>query len=855
MPHYLEVLLAILSQFTGSHGGILNFVLFGISGMAWGLLLLVAWTKHRDEPTARESLLIWGFGFALSREIFMATLGLAQQLGFVNEVLLHEIFPPFEHTLQDISYLLIAGAFVRYILNDTALAKRLLKAGIAVTLLCYLATFYWWAQFIKAHPSAKFGQVWPDWLFHINGSFWLALTAIILWRRARGWMRNSMCLAFLLFFISAFLKIPDMALHEAYETVFAPLGRLAYLLAIPILGYVYFRELAQERKTAFNQVKVLNTDLEQRVQQRTQNLANEVAAHQQSEEALFAEKERALITLQSIGDAVITTDRLGNIVYLNPVAERLTGWECNQAVNRPATEVFHLVNENTHEAALDPVALVLKTGQVAGLASNTLLVTRQGKELSIEDSAAPIHDRAGVMTGVIVVFHDVNEAHKMAQKMTHQAQHDFLTGLPNRLLLHDRIGQAILHAERFKNQFALMFLDLDNFKHINDTFGHAVGDKLLQQVTARLKDCVRASDTLCRHGGDEFIVLLPNIDGRDGVERTAAKVLSLVTEPYEIDAQHLNTSFSIGISIYPDHGNDITALTNRADAAMYQAKSTGGNNFEFFSFGMAAKVNERLTLESKLRRALERREFVLHYQPKISLATGKLTGVEALIRWQDPDDGLIPPAIFIDIAEDTGLIMPIGNWVLEEACRQNKAWQQAGFTPVPVAVNISALQFGRKNFLTTLLQTLAHSELDPQYLELELTESVLMKDQNAEMNVAIMQSLKKLGVQISIDDFGTGYSSLSYLRRFPISTLKIDRSFVRDVTTNPNDASIVSAIIRMAHSLHVKVIAEGVETEQQMAYLTAHQCDEAQGFYFGKPMSADEMIEVFRKQTSLAGSV
>jgi diguanylate cyclase (GGDEF)-like protein len=437
------------------------------------------------------------------------------------------------------------------------------------------------------------------------------------------------------------------------------------------------------------------------------------------------------------------------------------------------------------------------------------------------------------------------EASKLAEQvqiakvqLDHLAHHDVLTDLPNRVLLQDRLNQAIELAHRQGRQLAVMFMDLDQFKHINDSLGHAVGDQLLQSVAQRLVGCVRQSDTISRQGGDEFVLLLPCIERAEDAARSAHKMLTALTAPHRIDRHDLHISVSIGISIYPDDGQDAETLIRSADTAMYHAKENGRNNYMFFEQDMNARAVQRQSTEVGLRRALERREFVLHYQPKINLHSGAIVGVEALIRWQHPEQGLLPPAQFVPVAEDCGLILPIGRWVLREACRQARAWRQAGLPPIIVAVNTSALEFRARDFFENIRAALEEARLEPRYLELELTESILMRVVGS--TDAVLHALADLGVKLTLDDFGTGYSSLSYLNKFPIDTLKIDRSFVRHITSNPDDAAIVSAVISLGKSLKRRVIAEGVETPEQYAFLLAQHCDEGQGYYFGRPVPAGE---------------
>ncbi|MBW8458509.1 MAG: EAL domain-containing protein [Thiobacillus sp.] len=558
---------------------------------------------------------------------------------------------------------------------------------------------------------------------------------------------------------------------------------------------------------------------------------------QTAEEALFEEKERAQVTLNSIGDAVLTTDLLGNVTYLNLVAETMTGWPCEEALGRPVSEVFNIFDGTTRLPAANPMQRAMAENESVGLGADCVLVHRDGSESAIEDSAAPIHNREGRVTGAVIVFHDVSESRAMALEMAHLAQHDFLTGLPNRLLLTERFSHAIGLAQRHTKQVGLLFLDLDNFKHINDSLGHAVGDRLLQSVANRLVECVRTTDTVCRLGGDEFVILLAEVGQPQDAAHIAETLRAALAMPHQVNGHELHINLSIGISVFPDDGIDVDTLMQNADTAMYHAKASGRDNYQFFKADMNARAVRRMFVERSLRRALKLGEFLLHYQPKIDLASGAITGAEALIRWQDPEAGFVTPEHFVPIAEESGLIVPIGQWVLRAVCRQVQTWLDSGLRAVPVAVNISAVEFRHPGFLDGVARILKETGLAPRYLELEITESILMHD--AESSTSVLAALKAMGVQLAIDDFGTGYSSLSYLGRFPIDTLKIDQSFVRDICTDADNATIVAAVIGMGKSLKLRVIAEGVETHEQLAFLQARHCGEGQGFHFSHPVSAE----------------
>lgn len=472
-----------------------------------------------------------------------------------------------------------------------------------------------------------------------------------------------------------------------------------------------------------------------------------------------------------------------------------------------------------------------------------------GTERYITFSAAPIRNGNGELVAAIETLEDITERKRYEEQLEYQANHDGLTNLPNRNLLTDRIQQAILMSRRSHNEVAVFFVDLDNFKFINDSLGHDIGDRLLKIVAERISSCVRSGDTVARQGGDEFVILISNQSAASHAVMIADKVLKLIAQPFHVDEHELVITCSIGISVYPRDGEDVLTLIKNADVAMYRAKEQGRNTFQFFTGEMNARSFERMTMEKHLRRALERDEFIVYYQPKVSLQTGRITSMEALIRWQHPEMGMVSPVSFIPLAEETGLIESIGEWVLRTACSQNKSWQAKGFSPLTVAVNLSGRQLWQQNVTGLIDQILLETGLDPCYLELEITESMVMQD--IERVTGILRTLKSMGVSLAMDDFGTGYSSLSYLTRFPFDKLKIDQSFVRDITSNPDNAAIATTVIAMAHSLHLKVIAEGVETKGQLNYLRLHGCDEIQGYYFSQPVAAVAFEKLLQEDRQL----
>ncbi len=456
---------------------------------------------------------------------------------------------------------------------------------------------------------------------------------------------------------------------------------------------------------------------------------------------------------------------------------------------------------------------------------------------------------------MIAVVEDITERKQMEQRLQHLAHFDSLTSLPNRLLFGDRLKQVLAQADRNGWLVAVLFVDLDHFKLVNDTLGHGIGDRLLQEVAQKLLDCVRAGDTIGRLGGDEFALILPNVACAQDAALVAQKLVGALARPILIDGHEIFASASVGITLYPSDSKDPEQLVRNADTAMFRAKDMGRNGYQFYTAEMNARVEERLRLENGLRHALERNEFLLHYQPKVNLASGEVTGVEALLRWRRGDGELVGPAQFIPLLEETGLIVPVGDWVLNQACTQIKAWQEAGLPHITVAVNLSARQFQSRDLVDTVQRAIKSSGIDPRLLELELTESLLMR--NANEAIDVLGRLRSMGVSLSVDDFGTGYSSLAYLKRFPLNTLKIDRSFVSEIVSDPDDASIARAILTLAHSLKLKVVAEGVETEAQMAFLAANHCDEMQGYYFSRPLAPEDcaaLLQERRRLTPPAGA-
>jgi diguanylate cyclase (GGDEF)-like protein/PAS domain S-box-containing protein len=544
--------------------------------------------------------------------------------------------------------------------------------------------------------------------------------------------------------------------------------------------------------------------------------------------------------LEAAANAIVITDSHGAILWANPAFTTMTGYSKEEVLGKNPRM---LKSGNQPESYYANLWSTISSGKVwRGEIVNR---RKDGTTYTEEMTITPVTQSGGnAETKFVAIKQDISQRKAAEERVQFLAYYDALTELPNRTLLRDQLAKAVAGARRRKDKVALLFLDLDRFKDVNDSLGHSVGDLLLQEVAERLKRFGREPDAIARLGGDEFLVVLNGVKEVSDAAIAADRLVKLMTAGFVIQGHPITVSCSVGISVFPEHGVDGETLIKNADTAMYSAKEKGRNNFQFFTEDMNAQAVERLTLESSLRLALDRKELFLVYQPQMDIASGRIVGLEALLRWQHPELGLVPPDKFIRIAENSGLILPIGEWVLRTACSQARTWQDEGLPALSVAVNVSAIQVRQEGFCKLIRRVLHETKLAPQYLELELTESLLLA--NADLMLSVVQELKAMGVTLAIDDFGTGYSSFSYLRQFQVSKLKIDRVFVRDVAVNSDDAAITTAIISMAKSLHLKVIAEGVENEAQMSFLRGHQCDEIQGYYFSKPLAFDKVADKLR---------
>jgi diguanylate cyclase (GGDEF)-like protein/PAS domain S-box-containing protein len=545
-------------------------------------------------------------------------------------------------------------------------------------------------------------------------------------------------------------------------------------------------------------------------------------------------------------EAIMIADSNGVILRVNPAFSRITGYSAAESIGQNP----RLLRSAHHgqEFYRDFWHNLLEQGNWQGEIWNR---RKSGETFPAWQTITAVYDSEGQVARYIAIFSDITDRKLSEERIFHLAHFDVVTGLPNRAAFQNHLERAIVHAERRHKQLSLLFLDLDHFKLINDTSGHPAGDELLRQVAGRIQSLVREDDIVARLGGDEFTLLLPDVDDDRVAAMVCEKILGDLARPFRLGQDEMVVSCSIGVASYPGDGRDSATLLKNADAAMYQAKARGRNNFQFYTAEINARAQQRLSLESAMRRGMENGEFLLHYQPQVNIESGHIIGVEALLRWQHPEQGLISPATFIPVAEDSGLIVPLGEWVMREACRQHQQWIDAGMPLMRMAVNLSARQFNT-HLVHMVAGAIRATGVNPEYLELELTESIIME--NVEATVDTLYELRDMGVYLSIDDFGTGYSSMAYLKRFPIDKLKIDQSFIRDLARDADDAAIVSATIAMAHSLNLTVIAEGVESLQQLQFLQAHGCEEMQGYYFSRPLPAEDISQLLQQGHSLKPS-
>ncbi|MBY0269643.1 MAG: EAL domain-containing protein [Burkholderiales bacterium] len=635
----------------------------------------------------------------------------------------------------------------------------------------------------------------------------------------------------------------------SYETITHPEDRLWVRAAI--------RGALQERRRFFVEYRIVTADGVVKWVWETgvgiyapddrlaaiEGFVQDVSRNKAAEHALRQAEERYRGIFENAVEGIFQTTADGQYLRANPALARIYGYDSPADLMANLSNIGGQLYVNPAQRG-EFVRQMQEHGAVKNFVSEVR--RRDGSVIWITENGRAVRDEDGKLLYYEGTVEDITENRRYQQRLEHQATHDALTALPNRSLLSDRLRQAVAYAKRYNQIVAVVFIDLDNFKLINDSLGHETGDNLLKAMSERMCENVRGSDTVARLSGDEFVILLRNEKAADDVTGTVHRIIRAICRPWRDQNQEIVVTCSAGISLYPRDGEDSATLLKYADAAMYRAKELGRNQIQFFTSEMNAAVRQRLDLQTRLHRALEQGEFVLHYQPKMDLATRTVIGMEALLRWLPPDEQMIGPDVFIPLAEESGFIVPLGEWVLREACRYTRQLHDAGFGRLQVAVNISARQFHQRDLTHRIRAVLEESGLEPEFLQLELTESLVMHD--AEHFVATLEALDRLGVQLAVDDFGTGYSNLAYLKRFPVSRLKVDRAFVRDIISDPDDATIVKAVISLAHSLGLGVVAEGVETAEQLDFLAANNCDEIQGYLISRPVPP-EQFELFLRDT------
>lgn len=658
---------------------------------------------------------------------------------------------------------------------------------------------------------------------------------------------------------------PEFLTTRSYRAVWTSLlaGFLITALALFYLAHAILRTKRIERLVSDldagnfalteyqRQLVVARDELENRVERRTAELEynnrlliSENADRLQAEQALREHRDHVSAVMDNVADGIITCDERGRIESVNPAAEDLFGYKESELRGQSLARLMSGKMAQDHDQYVRNYVQGGRS-QILGMNGRELeALHRDGHNFQIDLKVSEMW-LAGKRRFIGLV-RDISDRKRDEERLRFLANFDELTHLPNRNLFRERISHAMLLAGRNQHLLAIFFIDLDGFKRINDTLGHAAGDKLLKVVAQRLKECVRDSDTVSRRGGDEFTVLLENVETVEGVISVAQKIIDVVSESVHLGSDEVFVTASIGITLYPFDTQDVDELLKDADIAMYQAKELGKNRYQFYTADMNAQAMHRLNLESKLRRALQNDEFELHYQPQVNLYTGDIVGMEALIRWRSPEQGLVAPGEFIQLLESTGLIVPVGEYVLREACQQQLQWLQQGFNYFKMAVNISARQFDDPDFTSRVADLLEETGLDSKHLEVEVTESAVMHDTKA--SILRLEELRALGLSIAIDDFGTGYSSLAYLQQFPVSKIKIDRSFISELANRPDDRIITQAIISMAHALRTKVVAEGIEDSIQVSMLATQGCDTGQGYFFSRPLPADEVTKLLEAE-------
>lgn len=781
---------------------ILEFISILVSLLIFG----IGWNAYSQERNGNITILAVSF-------LAVGLLDMAHALSYPGMPFLTTAIDPQKTLYFWLFARLIGGCALFYVAcrpwNPFRIAK-IRYVWLLLSLLC-TAFVFWLILFHAALLPATFASGQGQTGFKLFVEYMIAAvnlaTAVVLWLRSRQPLPFEISHFLAAVVLMAFSEI-CFTLYADITDVFNLLGHVYKIIADLFLYRAIFVESVRE---PFERMR-------------------------QSEKILRENEEWLATTLNSIGDAVIATDVQERVIFMNPVAEALTGWPIKEASGKKIQEVFQIVHEDTRVPKENPVRRVIQEGRVINTDDRTILLCRDGRGVPISDSAAPIQGKNGPMIGVVLVFHDISERKRMEEQIYFQAYHDVLTGLPNRAYFSERLQEALREAQGKQKGLAVLFIDLDRFKLINDTLGHRMGDLAVQAVAERLLSCIKEGETLARLGGDEFVLLVPQLENEEEAAQLAERIRKSFATPFILGGKEYFLAVSIGISLYPRDGEDWETLVKKADIAMYRAKQFS-NTYQFFDPQVNVVNSERLMIENGLRKAMDNDELVLYYQPQIELLRGEIVGVEALLRWKHPELGMVSPDTFVPIAEEMGMIIPLSRWILRQACKECMRWRSLGIPSVRVAVNLSMDQFRENQFILTVKEILEETGASPEDLELELTESMVML--HPEVTIDTLRRLKEMGIRISLDDFGTGYSSLSYLKRLPLHTLKLDRSFISHMANDEDSRAITKAVIQLAHTLKLQVLAEGVETVEQLRLLRSYRCDMIQGYVFSPPVPAD----------------
>jgi diguanylate cyclase (GGDEF)-like protein/PAS domain S-box-containing protein len=750
------------------------------------------------------------------------------------------------------------------------LEQPALFAWFAAISLITVARYALYKVFVNANPPAERLAAW-EWRFLAGSTVaalcWAVLGTALLPVDPANRMAVAMLVALLAtgavaynaphpfaFKITAFVTLVPLAISLFLSGARAQmlLSGAVLILAglLPVIHTKVYRALLTSLSARLSTV-MLSSRLQEEHHQlelTSEKLAEEMLQRIAAQQKELLSAQRLRVHVERTPFAVIEWDRDFRVAAWNPAAEGMFGWDAAQAIGKPAGELLCAPESRPAFEAMWSELVETPEGNKTQIAN----VTSRGRTIHCEWYNTPLVDAAGKPMGFASLVQDITERLNTERTIHYMAHHDALTGLPNRRLMQDRLNQAIMQARRNHRYVAVLFIDVDRFKLLNDTLGHDTGDFILKDIAKRLAGAVREADTVSREGGDEFIVILPDLDRPESARTVADKIMQEISGPVEIAGQELHVTTSIGISHFPNDATDVNQLLKHADSAMYQAKEAGRNTIRYFTSDLNFLLGKRLEVESKLRKGIDNEEFFLRYQPQVDLPTGRITGMEALIRWNDPVKGEVWPKDFIYIAEELGLIVPLGEWVFRTACRQLRIWTDEGLGTITVSINISPRQFMSRKLVASLLAIVRETGADPRRIELEITETMLMR--NLEQSREVLEQLCKAGMRIAVDDFGVGYSSLGQLRRLPVQGLKIDREFIAGVTTDPATASITEAIIAMAKRLKLRVIAEGVETHQQLEFLRANFCDAFQGYHFSQPITALEATAMLRAQGAPLGN-